>query len=79
MNRVKFVLKKMWYKPKILQENRKINQQKFVELKNNYMKISKRQYHYSHNQKPNMDPNKNNLILLGISLLCLDSFYNKFN
>jgi hypothetical protein len=79
MNRVKHILTKLWYSPQIYKQIRKNNKQKFNQInKNNFMKINKRQYHsYNNNPPPNMEPNKNNLILLGISLLLLDGFYNK--
>jgi len=80
MNRVKLILKRLWYKPKVLDEYRKTNKKKNIELKNNYMKIIKRKYHtsYKNPNNNNNNNNNNNLILLGISILLLDGFYNKF-
>lgn len=73
MNRVKFVLKNIFYNANILRETRKINKEKYNKKMNNHLKIIKRQYH-TENPRPNKNPNINTTFLFIISIM-LGQFY----
>lgn len=80
MNRVKFVLKNIFYNANILRETRKISKEKYNKKinMNNHIKIFKRHYNTANpgpNKNPNKNPNNNNFGLFVITCAILGQFY----
>jgi hypothetical protein len=72
MNRVKFVLKNILFKPNVLRETRKINKEKYNKNIFNHTKIIKRQYHTT---KSNNGPDKNDNKMLILASIIFGQFY----